>query len=331
MAETRTGERRAGSDILQRVRVDLIQGRLEVVGADVDDAHVDARYVGAGIGESSDPFMDGALDLVRDGGELHIRAPRGGWRDAIGMRGRGRRVALDVRLVVPRDASLGIDVVGVHVRIAGCRGGQVVRTVTGSVAITDASGAVDVRTVSGDVHITGTRLAPRVATTSGGMTITGDTLTGLRATTVSGDLLVTGRLDADGEHAAESISGDLRLRASSGISLQVRTTSGRARAGATVRRVTDEGATRLVVGDGRASMRFRSVSGGASLEVLDGGPPDVVGRNVQPSDGGTGRPAGSPKAVVELAPDPLLASLEALARGEITVDEADRWLEARHG
>lgn len=319
MHEDATG-RPTDTTVLRRVRVDLIQGRLTVEGADVSEARIEAHYADdrpEGDPDARDPIADGMLRVTRVSDELRVHTPRGGWLDT--FRGRGREVAVDVRLIIPRDASLGVDVVQAAVRTTGCHGGQVLRGVTGSVEVLDAAGSLDVRTVSGDVRIAGTTLAPRVATTSGSVAVTSETLQGLRATTVNGDLTITGSLSVDGEHSVESISGDLRL-VSSDVALEVRTTSGHARSGTGVRRVADHGRIRLVAGDGSASMRFRSVSGDASLD----GSVHAAGATASE------RASDEPHLDDPFPSDPLLASLEALARGEITVDEADLELGARY-
>jgi hypothetical protein len=133
---------------------------------------------------------------------------------------------------------------------------------------------------------------------------------------VSGRVDITGRLGPDRAHRIETVSGDVLITATEGAAVACRTLSGRIHGGPGVQRDLRDGLPALVVGDGRALVRVRTVSGDIHLA--------------------RGRAASLPPAddrarMAKAVPDPMLEALEALARGDISVDEAHRRLEAIHG
>jgi DUF4097 and DUF4098 domain-containing protein YvlB len=244
--------------------------------------------------------------VTHEGGALAIRAAAGK-SAALGRlisAGRRARVALEVSL--PRRAELTVSTVSADVRVRGCGGDQSVSTVTGDARIDDAAGRVQVRTVSGSAVVRGHAIQVEASTTSGRLAVDVDRIESMRLRSVSGDVEVVGGLVAGSDHRIESLSGDISLRTGQGAALVARTVSGRIVADEGTRRDARNGAAVLTVGNGQAEVQARSVSGSIRLATI----------------GATREHA---------APDPMLEALEALARGDITVDEADRRLEVLHG
>jgi hypothetical protein len=108
------------------------------------------------------------------------------------------------------------------------------------------------------------------------------------------------------DHRIETLSGDVRIT-SDGLWLDARTISGRLVADGAARRASRGGTTALVVGDGAVELHVATVSGDVHLAS---------------SDSHSAGPQSS---------DPMLEALEALGRGDISVEEADRRLEVLHG
>ena len=142
------------------------------------------------------------------------------------------------------------------------------------------------------------------------MTVRATRIHDARLESVSGDISITGRLAGDAEHRIGTTSGNLTLRCEGGLRVSMRAVSGTVRSDVALRREDMAGQQVLIVGDGTAKVRFRTVSG--DLEIRD----PVGERLPTPAD-----PVSSET----------LALLEALERGEIDVDEATRRLEVSHG
>jgi hypothetical protein len=286
-----------------RCHIDLREGSVTVEGTDGPDAWLDIRTA------SGESVPDDALMVEEQDGELRIRAASAGtglrWLSA----GRHARLAISVGL--PRTAAVAIESVGADVRITDCRGDVAVSTVTGDAAISGAVGRMSARTVSGSIDLAGTRLDVQASTTSGRLRIIAGTLDSLQLRTVSGRLDVTGRLAVGRDHRMESLSGDISITTSGGASVVARTVSGRLRAEAGARKELRHGVTVLVTGDGSAEAQVTTLSGDIRLAVGAADPPRDA-------------------AAESVGLDPMLEALEALARGDISVEEADRRLEVLH-
>jgi hypothetical protein len=298
-------------------RVDIPEGTVRIEGTVELTARLEVRYLDGNAVSGSDPVEDGLVRIDHHAGTLAIRLTepsRSGLRGLLGI-DRRPRIGLDLRM--PRDASLDASIVGGELRVIGCHGGQVLNTVTGSVTVVDAEGGVEVRTISGPIDVAGQGLDVQVATTSGRSRIAGIGIRHLRSRSVSGRIDVTGVLVPGGEHRLETVSGDIDLAMAGGTTVVHRTLSGRLSGDEDVRGDARSGVPTMVVGDGRAVVEAKTVSGDIRLStrVPD---PRTSGASSSSERPPTGR-------------DPVLDALEALSRGDISVDEAGRRLEAIHG
>ncbi len=277
-------------------RIDIPDGRVAVEGADGTDASLDIRGLDGsadGGGVVAERSEDGTLTIrLADPGPARLR-----WLRA------ERRPRPEIHLRWPRGASVRGATVGGEIRIRGCQGTQEATTVAGDATIDHAEGSLAVRTVSGSIAVSGGALATQTATTSGRVRVEARVLESLHVRSVSGRVAVAGRLMVGRDHRIETLSGDVRIT-SDGLRLDARTISGHLVAEGEARRSTRGATTQLVVGDGAAELHVTTVSGDVHL-----------------ASGGT-RSTG---------PDPVLEALEALARGDISVEEADRRLEVLHG
>jgi hypothetical protein len=280
-------------------RIDIPDGRVTVEGTDDADASHDIRG------------LDGDADAGRvvversEDGILRVRLADPG-PARLGWLRVDRRPRPVIHLRSPRTASDFVETVSGEIRIIGCRGTQEATTVAGDAVIEDADGRVAVRTVSGSIAIGGRSLAAQAGTTSGRVRVHADVLESLHVRSVSGQVGIAGKLQAGADHRIETLSGDVRVTTSHGLRLDARTISGRLTAGGDARRTSGGGSTELVVGDGSAVLHVTTVSG--DILLASGGT-----RNTAPASA-----------------DPMLDALEALARGDISVEEADRRLEVLH-
>jgi hypothetical protein len=290
-------------------RIEIPDGRVTVEGTDVPDATLDIRLEGdpaTARGATEDvaavQTTDGALTIRL----AEAEPTRSRWLRA------ERRPRPVIHLRIPRAVWVAVETVGADVHVSGCAGRQDVTTVTGSVAIDHAQGSVSARTVSGSIAIAGGALTARAATTSGRVRVDALRLDSLQLRSVSGRVGVTGRLAAGSDHRIETLSGDIRITTNDGLLLDARTVSGRLVADSGARRESRGGTSLLIVGDGSTEAQVTTVSGDIRLALGDAATP------------GAG-------ALAAHGPDPMLEALEALARGDISVEEADRRLEVLHG
>jgi hypothetical protein len=235
---------------------------------------------------------------------------------------------------VPRDAR--IDIKGVSTDITGqyLAGEQDYKLVSGDIRLQYVSGRMTVQTVSGDVHIDdGGKLELSSTTTSGDVQVEAQLIDFLRIKSVSGDVRLAGRLSEGPRHTVETVSGDLSVKSAGGLTLEPSRAIDIGRGGRQP----------IVVGDGRAQLTFRSMSGDPRVS----GPTDFdTPRSRSPHpDAGAGQPAGRANgaryaglpvgsagpARAGAKPAPPTATrldiLKALERGEIDVEEAARRLE----
>jgi hypothetical protein len=300
-------------DAVTRCRIELPSGRIVVQGSEGDVASLRVRRL-----REDDPaasIVEGLVAIAHQDGLLSIRpgGRSGPW--ALGGLVAGRRSDLSIELTLPAEAGLAIDTTAADVRVQGCGGGQSVRSVAGDVRVDDAVGRVEVRAVSGSVTVRGASMDVEVSTTSGRISLEAGRAGPLRLRSVSGAIDVVGDVAADHGSRIESLSGDVSVATSDGITLVPHTVSGRVVADEGARREVRQGGAVLIVGDGRVEVPVRSVSGDIRL---------------------SGRPTTQalPRPAAMLDPaggDALLEALEALARGDISIEEADRRLEVLHG
>jgi hypothetical protein len=298
-------------------RIDIPEGSVRVEGTDEPTGRLEVRYLEQ-VGSGADPVADGAVTIEHHGGVLAVRlaeSTRSGFRGPLGV-GRRPRIALDLH--VPRDASIEASTVGGDLWVAGCRGRQVLNTVTGGATVVDGEGDIEVRSIAGPIDIRGEGLDIQSATTSGRTRVAGSSIGSLRSRSVSGRIEVAARLIPGGDHRLETVSGDVELAMAGGTTLAHRTLSGRLTGDPSVRRNDRDGQPTMVLGDGGALVHVRTVSGDIRLS----------GRV---SDDAPSSPAAPSVVTMSSRPDPMLEALEALARGDISVDEATRRLAAIHG
>jgi hypothetical protein len=275
------------------------------------------------------PLLD-RFEVETSEGVLRVRSPRGVFLglDVFGRRfGWGGGVGeLDLVVEMPRSARLELATVSGDVHVAGLRGQQRYKSVSGDLELEDAAGQVEVESTSGDVSLQAAApVALRLRTVSGDVSAKAPHIRRLDATTMSGDIRVEGALEAGQEHSVETVSGDTRLVTASGLTIEARTVSGGISSDTPHRTGGAPGRRAIILGDGKAHLGFRSLSGdlqilgrGADTATPEGAawrgaiePPEPPSAPAPPTGPGT--------------PDPLEAArleiLRALGAGEIDVAE----------
>ena len=271
-----------------------VSGDIHLRGADTDDVTVLARWSNGG--------GDRALPLVvrRAEGSLQIETDERDGRFSFGHHG-----SIEFDVSVPRGARVDVNAVSADVESDGLVGDHAYKTVSGDLVIERAGGRLSATTVSGDIQISAAHpLDVSLTTTSGDIEASAPTFQPVRIRTVSGDMTLHGGFAAAPQHTIESVSGDLDIESTTGLTVDTKRGLD----------FSKSGKRPLVTGDGRAQLRFRSLSGDIQLGRS---------RHVEP--------APEPEAGIGDEPalntDDSLEILRALERGEIDVDEASRRLE----
>ncbi len=284
-----------------------VSGDIRIRAADTDEVVVRARWDGGG--------DDRPLPLVvrRSDSSLHINTDEqgGGW---FSFRNRG---SVEFDVTVPQRARVEITAVSADIAAQGLLGDQSYRTVSGDVAVDDGGGRVSIVTVSGDAQVNGVEaLEANINTTSGDAEVDAPVLQPVRMKTVSGDMNVRGGFAPGPQHTVESVSGDLTIESTSGLTVDTKRGLD----------FSKKSGRPMVAGDGSANLRFRSLSGDVHLSGF--------GITTAPS-----APAAPPAPAAPFAPttpaapqEPQMSNedsmeiLRALERGEIDVEEASRRL-----
>jgi len=269
-----------------------VSGDVRVRGVAGDEVVARARWDGGG---------DQPLPLVvrRSQGALLIDTDqRGGWFSW------GRRGGIEFDVDVPFGANVEVQVVSSDVDVNGLNGQQAFKSVSGDISITGAGGQVAAQTVSGDMSLMADKpVEVNLTTTSGDVEASALLFRAVRMRTVSGDVSVRGGFAEGTQHSVESVSGDLEIHSTTGLTID-------SRRGLDFNK---RDSRPMVVGNGRASLRFRSLSGDVHLEMASGAAPAFA--------------VDVPEPEPTMSQEDSLEILRALERGEIDVEEASRRLE----
>jgi hypothetical protein len=267
-----------------------VSGDIRLRGTDGEEVVVSARWENGG--------GDRPLPLVvrRSENSLHIETDEEG--GGFSFRNRG---GIGFEVTLPAGARVEVNAVSADIDAKGLVGDQTYKTVSGDLEIMDAGGRVSATTVSGDLELMATEpVEANVTTTSGDANLSAPTFQPVRLRTVSGDMTVHGGFAPGPQHTVESVSGDLTIEATSGLTVDTKRGLD----------FTRKEHKPMVSGDGSANLRFRSLSGDVDLSGVSGGPTAATGPQ-QPS----------------MTNEDALVVLRALERGEIDVEEASRRLE----
>jgi DUF4097 and DUF4098 domain-containing protein YvlB len=273
-AEDRTFEKRVAADAHGIVEVSNVAGVVNVIGWDRPEVEVQADF-DEGV-ERVDVSTQGGRTLVK------VVLPRESRRN--------EDADADLNVKVPRGSELTLVTVSADVGVEQVLGAQRLKTVSGSVNTQVAGASAEINSVSGDIQVTGsaTPATQRFSTVSGNVTlehgagdveatsVSGDVQVevaparSVRLRSTSGDLNFHGKLARDGTLDAESMSGDVTLKAGGGYEYEASSFSGEIE-GCFGKEAERTGAhapgSRLngKLGDGSARVHARTMSGDVSL------------------------------------------------------------------
>jgi hypothetical protein len=244
----------------------------------------------------------------------------------IGAIGGGKSGSIEVD--VPRDARLEVSTATGDVSVRDLHGSIRARTVSGDLSLVACRGEIAFNGASGDLHVDADgAVRLRAETINGDVEIGAPRLLATSVRTISGDVRLAAAFDAAGEHGVETTSGDVAIAPAGGMVLDARSVSGDIHVDRSLRTTGWDHAGPIVVGDGGARVSVRALSG------------DIAVRPTRPASGEPGpavapapapvsesAPAPAPAPAPGETPDPTLELLEAVARGEVGVEEAERQL-----
>lgn len=318
-----------GPDVLEHVigptgqlTLRLPAGSVELRGTDGDTVRIrdlDGR-----------PLED-LFQIDREPNRLVLRVRDGIHIDFGGLlRGGLRPGSSRLEVDLPRGANLDVDCASAEIAASRLGGEQRYRSASGTISLTQVSGSVNAESVSGEVDIEAEgelRLAGR--SVSGDISLRGGRLPALTLASTSGDIEIDAVLDGSGPYGIQTVSGDVQVQAHGGVRVEGKTVTGEIIGHATQRADSRRGKHSVVVGDGRALLTFKSISG--DLRIDD--PTPASGVAVSPAAPEPPAPL-APPAPPEL-PDPhdaeRLAILRDLETGAIDVAEAGAKLAALEG
>jgi Toastrack DUF4097 len=164
----------------------------------------------------------------------------------------GNHDGVDFDILVPRMARVEISALSSDVNSRELAGEQSYKTVSGDIQIESEGGRMRVTTVSGDVALRSNHPAEvSLNSTSGDLRVSGAALRAFDARTVSGDVDFRAGLSAGPLHSVETVSGDLSVDATNGVTVEIKKSLDFGR----------DGERDVVSGDGAAHLRFRTLSG----------------------------------------------------------------------
>jgi hypothetical protein len=295
---------------------------VEMRAVDGGTARVRARFeIRADAETDVDQIFDRIRFRVTEGsGSLAVTEPRdaaGAIGSLIRMLAGSGKVDASVAVDAPRACDLRFDGVSADVTSTGFRGPQQYRTVSGDLVLEDVGGDLRVKGVSSDIALRASAALPslEINTVSGDVSAIAPHVGRLHVVTVSGDVELEASL-ADGPgHRVETVSGDLSLGVSGGLTVEVRGLSTDVDVRLPHRAEGSRDRRRYVIGEGGPNLLFSSMSGDVEVRgTRRGGPtPPAPPAPAAP-------PTPPPMAVI--SDEEQLKVLRALERGEIGIEEA---------
>lgn len=204
-------------DMVRKLKVGLIGGKVDIVGHDEPGARVEVHSV------TKKP-----LKVSIDGDTLEVDHPQLSWDNFIDVfKSFNNNATADVSIMVPRDVALKFGAVSATGLISGLTEDAKVSTVSGDIVIDNVYGDLELNSVSGEINVRNHYGNITSKTVSGELTASGEIMK-FASSSVSGAtfLDVTGTPDAI---AVKSVSGDITLRLEEGVAAQykINTVSGR--------------------------------------------------------------------------------------------------------
>nr|AJD20031.1 hypothetical protein [uncultured bacterium] len=254
----------------QQLSVRILEGRVDVIGADTDEVVIEVGAVG------DKPFTigddDGVLTVHHDAD--WSRGPQ------FWLRQTQPRFHTEISLIVPRDCPADITVVLAEVVLSGIAAPVKVRSTNKDLTLLELGAGVDAETVGGPVLARRLHGEARLHTVSGDITVVEAGLDRLDAASVSGAITLDLDVATAGDLDLTTTTGDLTMRipADSDVFADLQTTRGRLVCGfdeLEQKRTFGFKSAGGAIGAGRGRLRAQSVTGSVTLLRRDG---DATGR-----------------------------------------------------
>ena len=195
-------------ELVSKLKVSLIAGKVDIVGHDEPGARVEVHSVSGK-----------ELKISIDDGTLEIDHPQLSWDNFIEVFSSFRGTArADVSIMVPRHIALTFGVVSASALISGLTTDATISTVNGDLVVDGLTGSLQLNGVSGEIAVSNHTGRVSARTVSGDITASGD-LSVFTAESVSGEVFtdVTGVPD---EVRISTVSGGVTTRLASGVPAQ---------------------------------------------------------------------------------------------------------------
>jgi hypothetical protein len=273
-------------------------------------------------------------EALRQGDFANIGEQIGRWVEGM----RGPRPDVDVEITIPASCDVAVRSISGDVQIQGVTGNIYLETANGDMRLANSQGNLLVKTASGGFQAGGFSGRLGVRTASGDVSIHGGVLQAFNIGTISGDIDLGGQITPDGEYGIRTTSGDTHLAfpADTACTVQVRTVSGDIDCELPYQRTRESRRhMALALNGGGPTVQFGSISGDLSITELSGVEAAAADRDatqrLRREDapfgfGGEGGEECESFRVADSGPQPSrqsaeMAVLEAIERGELTVDE----------
>lgn len=244
-------------DGIDRLKVGLIGGQIDIVGHDEPETRVEVHSVSGR--DLRIAVQDGRLEID------HPQLRWDNWLDA--MRTFRASARADVSVLVPRSVSLKLGVVSASALVSGTRGDASLSTVSGELVVDAVQGDLQLNAVSGEIAVRDHRGRVVVHTVSGDVTASGE-LTSFSSDGVSADVFLD-LAGSGGSVGVNTVSGSVTARLDSDVPVDytVSTASGKLQLDgdrATVVRGRYLGSTGPADGE-RLAFTVNSVSGNVNV------------------------------------------------------------------
>ncbi len=262
------------------LRVSNVSGDTRIVVGQAGAVVVRARkYVRGASADKAKRLLESLeIRMEQDGDTIvvqpHLDEQERSWRDLC----RGRSVAVDFEIAVPRETALDARSTSGDLHVTGVCGPLHLHNVSGDTLLSGLRGPLRLRTVSGDVRAVDCAGLCECNSVSGDLRLEGSRFQAADIQTVSGDVALDGALDPAAAHRVRTVSGDVAL-AVAGASFRVdfRTMSGDLECACEARVAHEGRRDRLVlVGGGEARVQVKTVSGDLRIARSAAGVPEAA-------------------------------------------------------
>jgi hypothetical protein len=322
LERTETLTHRIGSN--GRISVKTISGTLRVRGIEGEEARLTVTYrIRAADQAAAERALEtGRVIVDRGPGSLDVETPERRLSTGLAWLFGGARVRADVAIEVPWGTRIRYETMSGSIEAMALVGDQKYRTVSGDIHLWNLGGLIEAGSISGSVTLdNGGDVRLRANTVSGSIKVRARRFYGTALSTTSGGIALVGALDSAGDHRAESISGSVDLTPLNGVTAELRAISGSIVSHVEHRTEGGRGYWRSIIGDGQATFKVNSTSGGLRIYAPRPGDEVVAAPAPAASASPQAAPSGGDGTVAPEPADP--NSAEATPAGEAGPQETD--------